>query len=78
MPAELILRDKTYPIASGMTIRHALEKIGVNPDTVLPTRDGELLTDDELIRDGDRIRLIAVISGGARSPGAGSPRRSPG
>jgi sulfur carrier protein len=75
MPAEMILRDKTYPIPSGMTIRHALEKIGVNPDTVLPTRDGELLTDDELVREGDRIRLIAVISGGARPPGVGSTRR---
>ncbi len=65
MTAELTLRDKTFPIASGMTIRHALEKLDINPDTVLPTRDGELLTDDELIRDGDRIRLVAVISGGA-------------
>ena len=65
MTAELTLRDKTYSIASGMTIRHALEKLDINPDTVLPTRDGELLTDDELIRDGDRIRLVAVISGGA-------------
>jgi len=65
MTAELTLRDKTFPISSGMTIRHALEKLGINPDTVLPTRDGELLTDDELIRDGDRIRLVAVISGGA-------------
>jgi sulfur carrier protein ThiS len=64
MTAELTLRDKTYSIASGMTIRHALEKLDINPDTVLPTRDGELLTDDELIRDGDRIRLVAVISGG--------------
>jgi sulfur carrier protein len=73
----MILRDKTYPIPSGTTIRHALEKIGVNPDAVLPTRDGELLTDDELVRDGDRIRLIAVISGGAAwSPGAASRDRS--
>ena len=78
MPAELILREKTYPIPSGTTIRHALEKIGVNPDTVLPTRDGELLTDDELVRDGDYIRLIAVISGGAQFAGAVSPRGTPG
>ncbi len=64
MPAEMSLREKTYAIPSGMTIRDALQKIGVNPDTVLPTREGELLTDDELVRDGDRIRLVAVISGG--------------
>jgi sulfur carrier protein len=75
MPAEMILREKTYPIPSGTTIRHALEKIGVNPDAVLPTREGELLTDDELVREGDRIRLIAVISGGARFPDAISLHR---
>jgi len=78
MPAEMILRDKTYPILSGMTIRHALEKLGVNPDTVLPTRDGELLTDDELVRDGDRIRLIAVISGGTQPPTTEPSSRSDG
>jgi len=75
MPAEMILRDQLYPIPSGMTIRHALEKIGVNPDTVLPTRNGELLTDDELVREGDHIRLIAVISGGAQPPITASPCR---
>lgn len=66
MPAQITLRDKSYNVPSGSTIRHALEKIGVNPDTVLPTRDGELLTDDELVRDGDHIRLVAVISGGGQ------------
>jgi sulfur carrier protein ThiS len=32
---------------------------------VIPTRDGELITDDEVLKDGEHIRLIAVISGGA-------------
>lgn len=73
MPAEMILRDRTYSIPSGTTIRHALQKIGVSPEAVLPTREGELLTDDELVRDGDRIRLIAVISGGSRVPGRPAP-----
>lgn len=66
MPAEITLRDKTFEVPSGSTLRHALEKIGVNPDSVLPTRAGELMTDDELIREGDHIRLIAVISGGTQ------------
>ena len=66
MSAEITLRDKTFEVPSGSTLRHTLEKIGVNPDSVLPTRAGELMTDDELIREGDRIRLIAVISGGGQ------------
>jgi sulfur carrier protein ThiS len=76
VPAEMILRGKTYTIPSGMTIRAALQKVGLTPDTVLPTRDGELLTDDELVREGDRIRLVAVISGGGSS-GALSAQRLP-
>jgi len=48
-----------------MTIRSALLRLNIQPEAVLPTRDGELLTDDELLLEGDEIRLIAVISGGS-------------
>jgi sulfur carrier protein ThiS len=41
-----------------------LEKIGVPAESVLPTREGELLTEDEILKDGDVIKLVAVISGG--------------
>ena len=64
MTAKLILRGKEYDVKSGTTVRHALEKVGVNSETVLATRDGELITDDEIVREGDVIKLVAVISGG--------------
>lgn len=67
MTARLILREKIHEVRAGSTIRHALQTLGIPPETVLPTRDGELLTDDELLRDDDTIRLIAVISGGGHS-----------
>jgi sulfur carrier protein ThiS len=47
-----------------MTLRAALLKIEIPPESVLPTRAGELITDDEILREGDTIRLISVISGG--------------
>lgn len=47
-----------------MTIRSALLRLDIQPEAVLPTRGGELLTDDEILQEGDEIRLIAVISGG--------------
>lgn len=68
MPGKLRLRDKTYEVPAGITIRDALIRLQIEPDTVLPTRDGELLTDDEQVREGETIRLVRVISGGA--PGA--------
>ncbi len=64
MPAKLILREEEFEIKSGMTIRSALEKLEILPESVIATRQGELMTDDELIEHGDEIKLIAVISGG--------------
>jgi sulfur carrier protein ThiS len=64
MTAKLILRKQEFEVKSGMTIRHAIEKAGINAESVLATRDGELLTDDEILREGDVIKLVAVISGG--------------
>jgi sulfur carrier protein ThiS len=67
MSARLTLRDQEYEVRSGMTIRDALLKIGIQPETVIPTRNGELVTDNELLVEGEHIRLVAVISGGART-----------
>jgi sulfur carrier protein ThiS len=64
MIAKLILRDKTYEVKPGMSLLDALKKINVVPESVIATRDGEMLTDDEIVRGGDVIKLIAVISGG--------------
>ncbi len=63
-PAKLILRDKEYLARPGSTVRHALQKNGIQPESVLATRAGELITDDEILKEGDVIRLVAVISGG--------------
>lgn len=61
---KLILRKEEYEVKPGMTLRHALEKIGVNPEGVIATRDSELITDDEILQENDVIRLVAAISGG--------------
>jgi sulfur carrier protein len=64
MTAKLILRNKEYEIKPGMTLRMGLVKNDILPETVLAIRDGELITDDEIIREGDVIKLVSVISGG--------------
>ncbi len=47
-----------------MALVDALKKSDIVPESVIATRDGELITDDEILRPGDEIKLIAVISGG--------------
>lgn len=64
MTVKLILRDKEYEVRPGMTLLSSLEKIGVLPESVLATRGGEMILEDEILKDGDVIRLVAVISGG--------------
>jgi len=64
MTAKLILRRQEYEIKHGMTIRKALQKLNIEPDSVLATRNGELITDDEILTDNDVIKLVPVISGG--------------
>ncbi len=64
MPVQLILRDKTYDLKPGMTLRSCLEKIDVEPESVLAVREGVMITDDEILNEGEVVKLIAVISGG--------------
>lgn len=64
MTVKLILRKKEYQVRAGMTLGHALEKIEVQPEAVIATRDGEMITEDEILQEGETIKLIAVISGG--------------
>lgn len=64
MSVKLILRDKEFTVKPGMTLRDSLSKIDVLPEAVLATRQGEMITEDEILKDGDEIKLIAVISGG--------------
>jgi sulfur carrier protein ThiS len=65
MPVRLVLREKEYVVKAGMTLLDALKKSGIVPESVIATRNGEMITEDEILMDGEVIKLIAVISGGA-------------
>lgn len=53
-----------WQVASGMTIRAAIEKAGLDPHSVLALRNGKLVNDQTILEPGDEIRLVNVISGG--------------
>ncbi len=61
---KLILRDKEFEVRAGMTLLSALEHIDVLPESVIATREGEMILEDEILGDGQVIKLVAVISGG--------------
>jgi len=64
MAVKITLRDQDYQVKPKIALRDAILKIGLQPDSVLAIRNGELITDDEILLDGNEIKLIAVISGG--------------
>jgi sulfur carrier protein ThiS len=64
MGVKVIFREKEYEVRAGMTVRDAIIKCDLSPEAVLPVKDGELITDEVIIREGDVITLVAVISGG--------------
>ena len=66
MAVKLVLRDKEYQVKPGMALRDSLFKIGLLPEATLAIRQGELITEEEILVDGDVIKLVAVISGGGR------------
>ena len=62
--AQMTYRRETFSVPPGVSVREAIIQRGLNPETVLATRDGVLITDEVIVRVGDRIRLVATISGG--------------
>jgi len=61
---KIIVRNKEYEVRPSMTLLSALQKIDILPESVIAIRDGELIEVDEILREGETIKLVAVISGG--------------
>ncbi len=64
---KLKYRKQEWELEGNLSVRQAIEAVGLNPEAVLAVREGELLTEDMRLQDGDEIRLVAVISGGAQT-----------
>jgi sulfur carrier protein len=62
---KVTLRNKEYEVTPNQTVQNALESLGLQPEAYLVVKDGELLTEDIVVREGDVLKLVAVVSGGA-------------
>lgn len=62
--AKVVYLDKEWEVKSGMTVRAAVEKLGLDPYAVLALRNKKLINDQTVIDAGDEIRLVNVVSGG--------------
>lgn len=60
----IVLDGKELELPKGATIADALRKAGINQETVLVKRRGELCAEVEIILENDVLETIRVISGG--------------
>jgi|TARA_B100001964_G_C14219448_1_gene594505 sulfur carrier protein ThiS len=57
-------KEKTIELAGNSLVKNLLDKMKINPVTVIVSKDDTVVTEDEKLNDKDNIRLISVISGG--------------
>jgi sulfur carrier protein ThiS len=65
MEIKFILRDEMLVLEEkSIKVKAAMEKLNLSMQAYLPVRDGMLLNEGDTLRDGETIKLVAVISGG--------------
>jgi sulfur carrier protein len=66
MSIKLTLRKKELQLeGKAIQVKQALQELNLSPEAHLLVRDGELLNENDWLRDGDEVKIVAVISGGS-------------
>jgi sulfur carrier protein ThiS len=55
---------KRITLEEGATAETAIRRLGLFPDQWIPLRDDGPIPIDEVLRDGDVLKIVAVVSGG--------------
>jgi len=46
------------------TVKQLLTKLKINPETVIVTASGTIVTEDDKLKDSDKVEILQVVSGG--------------
>ena len=57
-------KERQLELPEGARADDAPRAVGIRPELVLVFRDDEPIPSDEPLRDGDRLRIVRVVSGG--------------
>jgi len=62
---KLTLRKQEFQLdGSSIQVKTALQQLKLSPEAYLLVRNGELLNENDWLKDGDEVKIVAVISGG--------------
>jgi len=62
--AKIIFRKDEFLVKEGMAEDTTLETLNIPRESVIPTLAGAVVSEEVIMRDGDVIKLIPVISDG--------------
>jgi len=65
MRVHLRPQQRTVEVAGRRNVGRLLAELQILPGTAMVIRGDELLTESEMVDDGDEIEIRAVISGGS-------------
>jgi thiamine biosynthesis protein ThiS len=57
-------RCREMEVEEGLSIDVLLGTLGINSEEVLVSLNGALVTEEEVLSEGDRLTILSVISGG--------------
>ncbi|MGQ9478907.1 MAG: MoaD/ThiS family protein [Thermoproteota archaeon] len=59
------IRDtRVLELRDGSSVMELLKMLGISPSEVISVRNGKIVTEREVLKDGDEVKLLSVISGG--------------
>ncbi len=64
---EIIVRqkkEKKIKVEDGLSIGDLLKNLEINRETVLVAKNGEISLEEEILKEGDVVDIMSVISGG--------------
>ncbi len=66
MPLKVLYRGKEIELPDKrLKAKELLKKLGLSPLSSLVVRNGEVISEEDYVEEGDNIRVINAISGGA-------------
>ena len=60
----MVYQGREWEFAGPLTLGQALKQAGLRMENLLAVRDGEILREDMVLDDEDRVVLMDIIGGG--------------
>lgn len=58
--------NRKVVVKGGRQASALLKELGLSPRSHLVLKDGQLITEDEMVQEGDQITIVSAISGGGQ------------